>query len=91
MNKFLNDFFEAKRNFYIEKSCEQVGKWISNYERHPDTGCILADSGYYENEDEIEEYAKGLFLEDLENENLKDDFLNFVDNNYDKVINFLTK
>ena len=91
MKEILKDFYKTLQDKYYEKAAENIGNLVEDVVCHPDTNQILSDNSFYSNEEEIEAFAEELFLEDLENKNLKDDFLNFVDNNYDIVINLLTK
>ena len=57
----------------IEKVSEEVGTWVSDYYKG-DHGEILADNGFYTNEDEIEQRAKEIFTE-----NVIDDPFSYID------------
>jgi len=74
----IQNSWKDNQSRYFDRAAEEVGIWVPDYERHPDTGQILADVGYYSNEEEIEEKAKELFLDDLFENELKDKFFELL-------------
>ena len=52
-------------DWYFENSANEIGIWVDDYERHPDTGCALENNGYWKNEEKIEDQAKRSFAENF--------------------------
>lgn len=63
LDKYIKEVWEYYRDGFEEDAVKEVGIIVEDYERHPDTGSILADNSYIKNEDEVEEKAKEMFID----------------------------
>ena len=63
LDKYIKEVWENYRDGFEEDAAKEVGIVVGDYERHPDTGSILADNSYIKNEDEVEERAKEMFID----------------------------
>ena len=63
LNEYIKEVWEDYRDGFEEDAAKEVGIIVEDYERHPDTGSILADNSYIKNEDEVEERAKEMFID----------------------------
>lgn len=74
LKQIISDSYKKNKNYFYEKVCEEIGNWIEDYESHPDTGMRLANTGYYSNEDEIEEKCKEYFVSFFLEEELPEEY-----------------
>lgn len=63
LDEYIKEVWKDYRDGFEEDAAREVGIVVEDYERHPDTGCILADNSYIKNEEEVEERAKEMFIE----------------------------
>ena len=63
LDKYIKEVWADYRDGFEEDAAKEVGIVVEDYERHPDTGSILADNSYIKNEDEVEERAKEMFID----------------------------
>lgn len=65
LDEYIKEVWEYYRDGFEEKAAEEVGIVVEDYERHPDIGVVLADNSYIKNEDEVEERAKEMFIDEI--------------------------
>lgn len=65
LSELIKKYYQNHQDWYFENSANEIGIWVDDYERHPDTGCALANNGYWRNEEEIEEQAQRSFAENF--------------------------
>ena len=63
LDKYIKEVWRNYQDGFEEDAAKEVGIIVEDYERHPDTGSILADNSYIKNEDEVEERAKEMFID----------------------------
>ncbi len=90
LNNKLNNYYNKNKEEYLEKSSKEVGIWVVSHETHPDTGAILADTSYCSNEDEVESYAKDIFINELINGDISsDDIFEFTEEDRNSLLEIL--
>ena len=65
LDEYIKDVWRNYQDGFEEDAAKEVGIIVEDYERHPDTGSILADNSYIKNEDEVEERAKEMFIDEI--------------------------
>lgn len=63
LDKYIKEVWRNYQDGFEEDAVKEVGIVVEDYERHPDTGSVLADNSYIKNEDEVEERAKEMFID----------------------------
>ena len=84
LDEYIKEVWRNYQDGFEEDAAKEVGIIVEDYERHPDTGSILADNSYIKNEDEVEERAKEMFIDAI-----IDDPFDYLD--ADKVKIFINK
>ena len=99
LDKYIKEVWENYRDGFEEDAAKEVGIVVEDYERHPDTGSILADNSYIKNEDEVEERAKEMFIDaiiddpfDYLDANIVRELINkLINEEGDKIREFINK
>lgn len=87
LDEYIKEVWRNYRDGFEEDAAKEVGIIVEDYERHPDTGSVLADNSYIKNEDEVEERAKEMFIDAI-----IDDSFDYLDANIVReLINKLIK
>ena len=63
LDEYIKEVWRNYQDGFEEDAAKEVGIIVEDYERHPDTGSVLADNSYIKNEDEVEERAKEMFID----------------------------
>ena len=84
LDEYIKEVWKDYKDGFEEDAAKEVGIVVEDYERHPDTGSILADNSYIKNEEEVEERAKEMFIDAI-----IDNPLDYLD--IDKVREFINK
>ena len=63
LDEYIKEVWKNYKDGFEEDAAKEVGIIVEDYERHPDTGAVLADNSYIKNEDEVEERAKEMFID----------------------------
>lgn len=63
LEEYIKEVWKDYKDSFEEDAAEEIGEVVKEYERHPDTGEILADNSYIKNEEEVLEKAKEDFVD----------------------------
>jgi hypothetical protein len=76
VEKVIREYYYKYKDKYFSEAAEDIGIWVKDY--YAPDGCALADLSSWENEDEIEERALNIYMEELYNkdEELIDELIN---------------
>ena len=99
LDEYIKKVWENYKDGFEEDAAKEVGIVVEDYERHPDTGAILADNSYIKNEDEVEERAKEMFIDaiiddpfDYLDANIVRELINkLINEEGDKIREFINK
>ena len=63
LDEYIKEVWKNYRDGFEEDAAGEVGIVVEDYGRHPDTGAVLVDGSYIDNEEEVKEKAKEMFID----------------------------
>lgn len=63
LDEYIKEVWNNYKDGFEEDAAGEVGVVVEDYGRHPDTGVVLVDSSYIDNEEEVKERAKEMFID----------------------------